>query len=218
MARASCHRCRRPSSVCLCAAIRPLTTRTRWILLMHPKEARRVRIGTGRLTHLSLTCSELHVGVGFDDHPRVRAMLDDQTLDCRLLYPGGVTLNDGAYRPASDRTPVFFLLDATWPCARAMLRASLRLATVPRITFDCPGPSGFAIKRQPRADCLATIEAADACLRQLVRHGHEQLPPDHDGSLLGPLRELMAIQGRFPGAPPAVPTAPSACRDSGPRP
>ncbi|MBM43130.1 MAG: hypothetical protein CL483_14555 [Acidobacteria bacterium] len=218
MARASCHRCRRPAPICVCSAIRPVTTRTHWVLLMHPKEARKVRIGTGRLTHLSLRRSELHVGIGFNDHPRVTALLGDQHLDCRMLYPGGTHLNTGAYQPMPGRIPVFFLLDATWPCARAMLRASPRLASLPRITFDPPGPSAFSIKRQPRAECLATIEAADACLNQLVRHGHERLPPDHDGNLLGPLRKLMAIQQRFPGAPPALATAPSGCRDSAPQP
>ncbi len=185
---------------------------------MHPKEARKIRIGTGRLTHLSLTHSELHVGIGFDQHPGVGAMLDDPSLDCRLLYPGGANLSDGDYRPMPGRTPVFFLVDATWSCARAMLRASPRLAALPRITFDPPGPSGFSIKRQPRAECLATIEAADACLSQLVRHGHERLPPDHDGNLLTPLEALVAIQQRFPGAPPVTPTAPSGYRGSAPRP
>jgi DTW domain-containing protein YfiP len=60
--RAICARCRRPESVCYCAHLVSLPTRTRVLLLQHPRE-RHVPIGTARLAHLCLPGSELSLGV-----------------------------------------------------------------------------------------------------------------------------------------------------------
>ena len=73
--RAICARCRRPESVCYCAHLVSLPTRTRVLLLQHPRE-RDVPIGTARLAHLCLPGSQLRVGVDFDDDAQVRAALD----------------------------------------------------------------------------------------------------------------------------------------------
>ena len=63
--RACCARCGRPQVVCVCSHVTPLSTRTRVVLLQHPRE-HRVGIGTARLAHLSLPASSLHVGLDFD--------------------------------------------------------------------------------------------------------------------------------------------------------
>ena len=49
--RPTCHRCLRPLSVCWCADLAPLETRTRVVFLQHPCEAR-VAIGTARIGRL----------------------------------------------------------------------------------------------------------------------------------------------------------------------
>ena len=38
-------------------------TATRFVFLMHPKEFKQEKAATGRLTHLALADSEIHVGV-----------------------------------------------------------------------------------------------------------------------------------------------------------
>mgnify|MGYP001544593586 FL=1 len=43
-----------------------MPTATRFVFLMHPKEFKQEKAATGRLTHLCLPNSELHVGIGFD--------------------------------------------------------------------------------------------------------------------------------------------------------
>lgn len=184
---------------------------------MHPKEDRKIRIGTGRLAHLSLPCSELHVGVDLDHHPRVAALLADGTLDCRLVFPGagGENLSHGDYRPRPGRRPVFFLIDGTWPCARTILRRSPAIRRLPRVTFDVTTPSAFVIKRQPRPDCLSTLEAAERCMALLNARGHEQIAVEQRQHLLAPLHRLMEIQMGYPGAPV---TGPSGYSGSGRRP
>src|ERR1051326_45398 len=68
-----CVRCLRPSSTCWCADLVPVATTTRVVFLQHPRESR-VAIGTARMAYLALARSELHRGVGFETHTRVRAL------------------------------------------------------------------------------------------------------------------------------------------------
>lgn len=207
--RAVCYRCRRPAATCVCASITPLATRTHLVFLTHPKEYRKVRLGTGRLAHLSLERSELLVGIEFDCHPRVRALLGDPLTDCRLVYPGpnGTNLSRGEYRPVPGRRPVFFLVDGTWAGAKSILRRSRLVRTLPRVKFEPSTPSAFSIKRQPRVECLCTLEAAHRCLTLLAEHGHEEIDESAGNRLLAPLRRLVEIQNAYPGGLAAPPGA-----------
>jgi DTW domain-containing protein len=70
-----------------------MATRTRFVFLMSPKEFKEEKAGTGRLTHLCLPNSELHMGKGFEHDEAVRALLADPANFCVLLYPGRDALN-----------------------------------------------------------------------------------------------------------------------------
>jgi DTW domain-containing protein YfiP len=63
-----------------------MQTRTRIVLLMHPKEHRHQKCTTGRLTCLNLANSEIIPGVRFDDNVRFRALADDPDNLSFLLY------------------------------------------------------------------------------------------------------------------------------------
>ena len=159
-----------------------------------------MRVGTGRLAHLSLERSEVLVGTEFDQHPRVRALLGDASTDCRLVYPGpdGDNLSRGEYRPVIGRQPVFFLIDGTWAGAKSILRRSRLVRALPRVGFDVATPSAFSIKRQPRPECLCTLEAAHRCLTLLAEQGHEHIDALAGHRLLEPLRRLVEIQRGYP--------------------
>ena len=75
--RATCYRCFWPQPLCWCGSIIPMETRTRFVFLTHPKEFKQEKAGTGRLTHLCLANSEVHMGVGFDDQKRGEGDPDD---------------------------------------------------------------------------------------------------------------------------------------------
>jgi len=49
-----------------------MATRTKLVFLMHPKEFKDQRTGTGRLTHLCLADSELHMGIASRSTTRYR--------------------------------------------------------------------------------------------------------------------------------------------------
>ena len=70
-----------------------MATRTRFVFLMHPKEFKEEKAGTGRLTQLCLPNSELHMSLACDEHPAVRAVLGDPRNFPVLLYPGRSALN-----------------------------------------------------------------------------------------------------------------------------
>jgi DTW domain-containing protein YfiP len=173
--RTMCYRCFWPQALCWCGSLRPMATRTRLVFLMHPKEFKQEKAATGRLTRLCLENSELHMGLGFDDHDAVRALVADPGNLCTLLYPGRDARNvsRGEFGPADlgGRRLVVFLLDATWSGARKMLRLSPVLQHLPRLGFDATAPSRYVIKQQPEPGCLSTLEAVHELLLALDAAG-----------------------------------------------
>jgi DTW domain-containing protein YfiP len=176
-----------------------METRTRIVLLMHPKEYRRESCGTGRLARLNLANSEIIPGVGLDDHPRVRALLDDGALYPALLYPGPPSIDLSARegpellaRRLEGRRLVIFLVDATWSCSKAVLRESPRIASLPRLRFEPRELSRWIIKRQPRDYCLSTIEAIHELLSALEAAGLDSYPDK--GRLLAAFAAMQDFQ------------------------
>ena len=70
-------------------------------------------IGTARMAHLSLPNSELHQGVEFTSHARVRELAAAN--GTALLFPG-----DGAVDPSELAEPprTLIVVDGTWAQAR----------------------------------------------------------------------------------------------------
>lgn len=166
------------------------------MLLTHPKEARREKAGTGRLTHLCLPNSEIVVGTEFEANARVQALCDDPGNHVVLLYPGKEAVNlseSGAVAALpADRQLVVLLLDATWSCARKMLRLSPSLQRLPRVMFTPSAPSRFVIKQQPVEGCLSTLESVHEVLLALTRAGRETYADPEQ--LLGVLDRMQRFQ------------------------
>jgi len=214
--RVMCYRCFWPEKLCWCASLRPMATLTRLVFLMHPKEFKEEKAGTGRLTHLCLPNSELHMGKGFDDHETVQALIDDPQNFPVLLYPGKEALNlseVGRAVPAESRLTedgspglsfenlrsqlaqrrlVVFLLDATWSGARKMLRLSPSLQRLPRIMFTPSAPSRYIIKQQPVEGCLSTLEAVHELLTVLAQTGLDRY--EDPAQLLGLFQRMQDFQ------------------------
>lgn len=167
-----------------------METRTRFVFLMHPKEFKQEKAATGRLTHLCLIRSEVHMGIAFDEHQNVQALISDPANVCVLLHPGhdAINLSDLGTRPAAEealawlrndlqgRTLVVFILDATWALGRKMLKLSPGLHRLPRIMFTPSAPSRYLIKQQPHPGCLSTLEATHELLLALDRAGLDHYP------------------------------------------
>ncbi|WP_101907787.1 tRNA-uridine aminocarboxypropyltransferase [Tenacibaculum dicentrarchi] len=177
--RSKCYKCMMPSSSCICKYINRSQTKTRFIILMHPKEYKKERNGTGRMTNLQLENSEIIVGVDFTNNKRVNEILTEEKNSSYLLYPGEDTFNLSV-RESSDiisfmgDNPHIFILDGTWPCARKMLKLSKNLQKLKRVSFDNKIKSKFTIKQQPAPLCLSTIESVYTVLNLLNQSELEQ--------------------------------------------
>ncbi len=163
----------RPTGSCICKYINRIQTKTRFVILMHPKEYKRERIGTGRMTNLQLKNSEIIVDVDFTNNKRVNEILNNEENCPLLLYPGKDSFNLSV-RKSEDmisfmgNKPHIFILDGTWFCARKMLRLSMNLQKIKRVSFDNSIKSKFIIKQQPQSICLSTIESVYTVLNLLT--------------------------------------------------
>jgi DTW domain-containing protein YfiP len=186
--RAVCPDCARPLPVCVCADLGRVPTRTRVVILQHPRESS-VPIGTARLAELALPNAERHVGIDFTSSLRVREILDDHEAPAVLLYPSADAQNLAIDPPAGPVTLI--VLDGTWWQSRKLLKSNPELAKLPRYAFDPPEPSRYRIRREPERHCVSTIEAIAHALSFLERETRD-VP-----ALLKPFEAMVEHQLRF---------------------
>lgn len=208
----------RPSSTCICKHINPIKTKTRFIILMHPKEYKRERIGTGLMTQLQLENSEIIVGIDFTHNKRVNEILDKEK-NSFLLYPGKDNFNlsisnSSEINSFMGRHPHTFILDGTWPCARKMFKLSKNLQKLKRVSFDINIKSKFIIKQQPKALCLSTIESVYTVINLLKEADLEEC--ETKGFLL-PFEKMIAYQLDFMLNPNSKHYRPTANKEISPK-
>jgi DTW domain-containing protein YfiP len=186
-ARPICPRCRRPTPTCYCAHLVPQATRTRVVVLQHPREER-TAIGTARMAHLALTGSVLRVGLDFSADPVVNGALAERP-DRYVLFPGPGAVPIEALPREHPITLV--VLDGTWWQAKKLLNLNPQLAALPRVGFSPAQPSDYRIRRQPAEFCVSTIEALAEVLGKLE---HD---PARFATLLLPFRAMVDAQLRY---------------------
>lgn len=170
-----CLKCFRPLSTCYCPYITPVETGIKFVFLMHPKEAYRQHTGTGRLAALSLSGSEIIVGIDFTQNNRLNTLLNDEQYKPLLLYPGddAVTADDTELAQATQKgqTLLVIVVDATWFFAKKMLRLSPNVRTLPKLSFRDSYRSQFIFKRQPAPECVSTIESCYHLIHEMQTAG-----------------------------------------------
>lgn len=153
--RVVCETCRRPASVCYCRHVTQVATKTRIVVLQHPRE-RDMPIGTARMATLCLPNAELHEGVRWDAGALDR-VLEDGARRPILLYPGPGAIDVLEAPPTGPVTLV--VVDGTWSQAKKLVRENPRLQTLPRYAFVPPTPSEYRIRKEPADSYVSTIEA-----------------------------------------------------------
>lgn len=169
--RSVCARCERPSVVCLCATIAPVPTRTRVVILQHPRESD-VPINTARLVELQLENAERHVAIKLSEAPALQARLADAAAPAILLYPGEQALDLAVFPPTGPVTLV--VLDGTWWQAKKLFQQNPELAQLPRYSLSPSAPSRYRIRREPALHCISTIEAIGEALSLLEPSGFDR--------------------------------------------
>lgn len=162
---------------------------------MHPKEFKKTKNGTGRLTHLSLPNSELYIDVDFSEHDAINALIENPDNLCYVLYPGKNALNLNTQSiEHHGKKVVIFIIDSTWPCSVKMLRLSRNLQTLPKISFTHSKSSQFMIKEQPKEFCLSTIESTLCILELLNKQGVESIEEGSFEQFLDPFTAMVNYQ------------------------
>jgi len=193
--RENCYVCYRPISSCVCKHTpEAVKTNSKFVILMHPKEFRKTKNGTGHITRNSLTNSEVLIGIDFTNNKRVNELINGGDYEPYLLYPheNSIKLNTEAL--PSNKKPVIFILDSTWACSKKMLRTSKNLQNLKKISFLNNKSSQFKIKTQPNQYCLSTIESTLCVLEQLNRLKVENIKTDSLDNFLNPFEKMVDYQ------------------------
>jgi DTW domain-containing protein YfiP len=161
---------------------------------MHTKEFRKIKNGTGIFSHRALVNSELFVGIDFSHHQRVSEIVADKNNNCYILYPSkdSIFINEEKIMQ-EGKTTVIFLIDATWACAKKIMRVSQNIRHLPRLSFYHDSLSAFHIKAQPDAVCLSTIES----IQKVVSLLEEDISKEALERFLDPFHEMVKYQMQF---------------------
>lgn len=163
--RQTCRRCLRPADLCLCAELPAAPSRTRVVILQHPREAR-LAICSAWLARVALENAELHQAVDLDAHPRVRELAAQP--GAVLLFPGAGSAPAALW--AGPPPGHLVVVDGTWHQAERMVERSRLLSALPRLSVEPDGGEGYGdLRREPGAHCLSTLEAIALALGALER-------------------------------------------------
>lgn len=194
MQRDTCYKCYRPKSSCMCEYINPIQTNTKFIILMHPKEYRKTKNGTGHFTNNSLVNSDIYIGIDFSKHKQINQILNDEENECFILYPDKDSIKLNTQSIKTNKNIVLFIIDSTWPCSKKILRQSTNLKNLKRVSFESSKLSNFKIKTQPADYCLSTIESTQYILELLNNHKIENIKEDEIINFTKPFEEMVNYQ------------------------
>lgn len=169
-----CLKCLRPMNSCYCKYTAPVDCKVKFVFLMHPKEAKKQRTGTGRLASLCLPESEIIVGIDFTNNQRLNTLLSDPKYYPVLMYPGDDAWNaskEGFKETLKDKTLLVIIIDSTWFCSKKMIKQSMNVNSLPKLSFKGSYKSIFTFKTEPAEYCVSTIESCYYLIKELQEGG-----------------------------------------------
>ena len=177
----------------MCQYFCEIETETKFVILMHPKEFKKVKNNTGHFTHQSLKNSELFVGIDFSEHKRINEIIASH--ESYILFPSAHAINLTQTNPKKGKKPLaIFLIDSTWSCAKSIFFRSQNLQNLKHMSFTTTKTSQYQIKEQPDAAYLSTIESTLVVLELLNGHGVEMIEGELLGSFLEPFYKMIEYQ------------------------
>ena len=191
-----CYKCYKPVTNCLCKYTKELDTGIKFVLLMHPKEAKRQRTGTGNLAHISLKDSEIIVGLDFSKNERLQALLNDPQYFPVMMYPGEeawTAKKEGFSQAINGRTLLVLILDATWFCSKKMIDHNPFLLELPRVSFFGNYQSIFTFKHEPKPEYISTIESCYYFIKEMQAYNMANKNEDPE-PLMDVFKEMIKFQ------------------------
>ena len=194
--RKSCYKCFRPKETCLCKYLKPFDPGIKFVFLMHPKEAKRQRTGTGRVASAGLIDSEILVGIDFTKNERLCALLSDPQYYPVLLYPDENAWNskkEGFKEAVGNKKLLAIIIDSTWFCSKKMIRLSSNIMALPKLSFSNKYKSIFTFKKEPSEECVSTIETCYYLIREMQEAGIADKNANPE-CLMDAFKELIKMQ------------------------
>lgn len=150
-------------TLCVCALVPSLHARTRLVLFVHYREARKPT-NTGQLAARCLSGSSVEV-IGERESPQPSLCVDDDE-QAVLLYPAADAVPVSSFAD-NPRRIVLIVPDGNWRQASKMRARVPGLSALPCVTLPDIAPTEYRLRAEPRAGGLATFEAIARALRCL---------------------------------------------------
>ncbi len=180
----------------MCEFVTTIETKTKFIILMHPKEFKKVKNNTGRLSHQSLSNSELFIGIDFTNNSRINEIIE--THESFILFPSKHAINLTKQNPVEifsrPKNMAIFLMDSTWACTNKMFQESENLQKLQHMSFESLRTSEYKIKEQPQSNYLSTIESTLEVLELLNFWHVENIEQKSLDMFLNPFHKMVEYQ------------------------
>ena len=180
----------------MCSYIKPFDTNTKFVILMHPKEFKKVKNNTGFFTKESLKNAELFIGIDFSNHNRINEII--ATHESFILFPSEEAINLSITNPQADKVVkkdmAIFLIDSTWACTKKIFNDSKNLQKLAHMSFESSRESQYQIKEQPQSNYLSTIESTHVVLELLNQWKIESLSDARLDNFLNPFFKMIEYQ------------------------
>lgn len=191
-----CYKCFKPLSTCLCKYTKEIDPGIKFVFLMHPKEFRKQRTGTGNLAHITLKNSEIIVGLDFSTNEQFQKLLKDPQYFPVLMYPGEEAWTagrEGFSEVLGNKTLLVIILDATWFCSKKMIQHNEFLLDLPRVSFSGDYRSIFTFKKEPKPEYISTIESCYYFIKEMQTAGMVDKSVDPE-PLMNVFKEMIKLQ------------------------
>jgi DTW domain-containing protein YfiP len=214
---ADCPHCGKPMPLCICDSVKPIENRIALLILQHPQEQDRA-LGTARLTARHFKDAVARIGLSWASLSKALGRPVADPSRWAVLYLGSAkvaNLDTDAEVVAIDRKGQLepnqrsilgriegiVLLDGTWSQAKALWWRNAWMLKCQRVILGPRQPSRYGqLRREPRRDGLATIEAAGMLLAALEKR------PDIAETLNASFEQMLAkyrqVQGTMPELAP----------------
>ena len=207
---ADCPNCGKPLPLCICDSITPIESKIALLILQHPQEQDRA-LGTARLTAMHFKDAVVKIGLSWPSLSKALGRPVHDPSRWAVLYLGSAKVSDldtdaeivainrkGEVEPHQrailNDIEGIVLLDGTWSQAKALWWRNAWMLKCQRISLGPKRPSRYGqLRREPRSDGLATIEAAGLLLAALEKRPDitEKLNASFD-RMLARYREVQA--------------------------
>jgi len=176
----SCTGCWKPTSLCVCAEVRPLANQLEVLILQHPQETKNP-LSTTRLLSASLKNCTHRIGLCWRSLSQALGGRPALASEWVVLFVGAKKekaklppespfsiLTKGKKAVDSAQIRGIVILDGNWKQSKTLWWRNPWLLKLPRIVLNPEFGSQYGeIRRQPRKGNLSSIEAAAFCLQSL---------------------------------------------------